>query len=447
MAQRKYFGTDGIRGRVGSAMIQPDFMKQLGWAAGLELKQAERGSAAVLMGRDTRQSSPSLELALQAGLSEAGVDVVLLGVLPTPAIAHLVIATQACAGIAMSASHNPYQDNGVKFFNANGMKLSDAMEAKIESHLDAGQLAAAKSAGKVDAMLDAAERYVAFCRGVLPSELRLDGLRIILDCANGATYHVAPMVFRELGAEVITTHNMPNGKNINAGCGATDTASLQSMVKKHHADIGMAFDGDGDRVILVDHKGEVVDGDEILCILAHDRFSPSGKEFGVVGTVMSNLGLEQSLLSLGIGFERAAVGDRYVLERLLARGWQLGGEASGHIVDLDYTTTGDGMITGLQILRTLSAQEKSLHELRRAMKKRPQVLINVPIQKKIDMEACPQVSAVLAQAEKKLNGEGRVLLRASGTEPFIRVMVEGNHPSVVQEVAEEIADVVKSVVG
>jgi phosphoglucosamine mutase len=448
MAKRKYFGTDGIRGPVGSALIQPSFMKKLGLAAGLILKQRESGDICVLIGHDTRESAKSLESALQAGLSQAGVNVMLLGVSPTPAIAHLVTSLGACAGIALSASHNPYQDNGVKFFNAKGMKLSDAVEVDIESRIDSARLGALSAApGKVDNMLDATERYTTFCRSTFPAELRLDGLKIILDCANGATSHVAPMVFHGLGAEVITTHNTPNGKNINAACGATDIASLQSAVKQHKADIGLAFDGDGDRVILIDHKGEVVDGDEILCVLAHDRLKEPGNDFGVVGTVMSNLGLEQSLKSSGIGFDRSAVGDRYVLESLQEQGWLLGGEASGHIVDLRYTTTGDGIITGLQVLRVMSANEKSLHQLKQVMQKRPQVLINVPIKQKIDIGSHPKVCAAVAQAEQRLNGEGRILLRASGTEPLIRVMVEGNHKKAVQGIAEQIADIVKLEVG
>jgi len=440
--KRKYFGTDGIRGRVGSQFINAEFMMKLGWAVGTVLIKEE--DATVLIGHDTRVSSGMLESALQSGLSAAGVNVELLGALPTPAIAHLTHSLRASAGISISASHNPYDDNGVKFFDWQGMKLSDEMEAAIEEQLNQPmQTLESTDIGKVKRLIDAGGRYVEFCKSIFPSQLSLNGLKFVLDCANGATYDVAPKVFHELGAEIIVINNKPNGKNINKKSGAMDVTSLQAAVMKHKADAGLAFDGDGDRLMMVDDQGEIVDGDEILCILAKDRSTGLGSRAGIVGTVMSNLGLEQSLVSAGIAFERTSVGDRYVLETLLEKGWALGGEASGHIVDLDYTTTGDGVITGLQVLRIMRVTEKSLHELKQAMTKCPQVLINVPIKEKIDIGSYPEISKAIVQAEKQLKGEGRVLLRPSGTEPLIRVMVEGNNKQAVQNIAEFLASVVE----
>lgn len=442
MNKRKYFGTDGIRGRVGSQFINAEFMMKLGWAVGTVLIKEE--DATVLIGHDTRVSSGMLESALQSGLSAAGVNVELLGALPTPAIAHLTHSLRASAGISISASHNPYDDNGVKFFDWQGMKLSDEMEAAIEEQLNQPmQTLESTDIGKVKRLIDAGGRYVEFCKSIFPSQLSLNGLKFVLDCANGATYDVAPKVFHELGAEIIVINNKPNGKNINKKSGAMDVTSLQAAVMKHKADAGLAFDGDGDRLMMVDDQGEIVDGDEILCILAKDRSTGLGSRAGIVGTVMSNLGLEQSLVSAGIAFERTSVGDRYVLETLLEKGWALGGEASGHIVDLDYTTTGDGVITGLQVLRIMRVTEKSLHELKQAMTKCPQVLINVPIKEKIDIGSYPEISKAIVQAEKQLKGEGRVLLRPSGTEPLIRVMVEGNNKQAVQNIAEFLASVVE----
>lgn len=442
MSERQYFGTDGIRGSVGSRLINAEFMMKLGWAVGTVLVKDD--VATVLIGHDTRQSADMLESALQCGLSSAGVNVKLLGTLPTPAIAYLTHSLRASVGIVISASHNLYDDNGVKFFDSQGMKLSDELELAIESQLNKPiKTLASDRLGKAERLMDAAGRYVEFCKSIFPTQLSLNSLKIVLDCANGATYDVATKVFHELGADVVTIHNVPDGKNINKNCGATDVESLQVAVNKHKADAGLAFDGDGDRLMMVDHKGEVVDGDEILCILAKDRATGLGSHAGIVGTVMSNLGLEQALTTDGIAFERTSVGDRYVLEALVQKGWVLGGEASGHIVDLDYTTTGDGIITGLQVLRIMRVTEKSLYDLKQVMMKHPQVLINVPIKERIDIESNATISDAVRQAEKDLQGKGRVLVRSSGTEPLIRVMVEGSNKQAVQRAAELIAAAVE----
>jgi len=447
MNKRQYFGTDGIRGRVGSEIMNPEFMMRLGFAAGSVL--TKNNAATVLIGHDTRLSCDMLESALQCGLSAAGVNVQLVGVLPTPAIAYLTRSLQASAGIVISASHNSYQDNGIKFFNQQGMKLSDDFELAIEDALPTSidQLVL-DSLGKVECLMDAARRYIDFCKSIFLSQLSLKDLKIVLDCANGATYDVAPRIFQELNAELITIHNTPNGKNINDHCGATDVESLQIAVNKYKADLGLAFDGDGDRLILVDHHGEIVDGDEILCILAKYRDntttnSKSNQHRGIVGTVMSNLGLEQALTADGIAFERTPVGDRYVLEALIDKGWTLGGEASGHIVDLNYTTTGDGIVTGLQVLRVICKTKKTLHALKKTMVKRPQVLINVPIKEKIDLTANKNIQQAVLKVESELKDQGRVLLRPSGTEPLIRVMVEGNDQCKVKNAAESIATAVQ----
>lgn len=444
MNKRQYFGTDGIRGRVGSSLMNPEFMMRLGFAAGSVL--VNDNAATVLIGHDTRLSCDMLESALQCGLSAAGVNVQLVGVLPTPAIAHLTRIEQASAGIVISASHNPYYDNGIKFFNHQGMKLSDDVELAIENALprSVSDFTFDRLAN-VLWKLDASRRYIDFCKAIFFSQLALQGLKLVLDCANGATYRVAPTIFQELGAEVITINGTPDGKNINEQCGATHLDSLQIAVKKHKANMGLAFDGDGDRLILVDHKGEIVDGDEILCVLAKSRENNKNK-MGVVGTVMSNLGLEQALKADGITFERTPVGDRYVIEALIQKGWSLGGEASGHIVNLDCTTTGDGILTGLQILRVMCETKKTLHALKKEMTKRPQVLINVPIEEKIDLASNAEIQNAVRQVENELKDEGRVLLRPSGTEPLIRVMVEGNNQQQVQSAAETIAAAVRSTI-
>lgn len=443
--QKKYFGTDGIRGQVGKSLINAEFSLKLGWAVGKVL--AQKNSATVLIGKDTRISGYMIESALQAGLSAAGVDTRLLGPMPTPAIAYLTQSVRASAGIVISASHNAYQDNGVKFFDKNGFKLSDELELAIEEQIALPmRTVSADRLGKAKRMVDAPGRYIEFCKSTFPHDLTLKGLKIVVDCANGATYYVAPHIFHELGADVTAISVEPDGFNINQGCGATDTRKLQKVVTEVDADLGIAFDGDGDRVIMIDHKGQIVDGDELLCILAQDYLSKTGKQHekkGVVGTVMSNLGLEQSLMGKGIPFERTPVGDRYVLERLQKNGWLLGGEASGHIVNLDYTTTGDGIITALQVLRIMQGSEKALSSLKKIMVKHPQVVINVPVLKSMDVSECPDIEKAVANAKKALHGLGRVLLRPSGTEPVIRVMVEGNDKDLVQNTAKTLASAVE----
>ncbi|OGO91833.1 MAG: phosphoglucosamine mutase [Coxiella sp. RIFCSPHIGHO2_12_FULL_44_14] len=445
--QKKYFGTDGIRGQVGKSLINAEFMLKLGWAVGTALVQ--QGPATVLIGKDTRISGYMIESALQAGLSAAGADTKLLGPMPTPAIAYLTHSIRASAGIVISASHNAYPDNGIKFFDQEGFKLSDELELTIEELVDRPmQTVSAERLGKAMRIVDAQGRYIEFCKSTFPSHLTLKGLKIVVDCANGAAYYVAPSIFHELGATVVATADQPDGFNINQSCGATDTRHLQKIVVQQGADLGIALDGDGDRVMMVDHRGALVDGDELLCILAKDHLMDPHQGFGVVGTVMSNLGLQQALEQCGIAFERAPVGDRHVLEKLQSKGWRLGGESSGHIVDLNYTTTGDGIITALQILRILQTQGKTLADLKNVMVKCPQVLINVPVFGTVDIHQYPKIKTAVLQAENKLNGKGRVLLRPSGTESVIRVMVEGQDEGLVRETAEQLAAVVeKSIAG
>lgn len=439
---RKYFGTDGVRGTIGQAPMTPDFVLKLGWAAGKVL--AANGHPLVLIGKDPRISGYMLESALQAGLAAAGVNVRLLGPMPTPAVAYLTRAFRAAAGIVISASHNPYHDNGVKFFSADGMKLPDEIEEEIEAYLDKPLVTViSQDLGKAVRINDAAGRYIEFCKRAFPTELSLKGLRIVVDCANGATYHVAPDVFRELGAEVIAIANEPNGFNINEHCGATDTAELRDNVLKYRADLGLALDGDGDRLIMVDHLGEVVDGDEALAVIANER----GRDYlqaGVVGTQMSNLGLEQSMARLGIPFYRAKVGDRYVMELMLKHQCILGGESSGHVIVRDHISTGDGIVAGLQVLRAILYSGQSLHELKKVMLKYPQKLINVPIKQRIDLNTSSSIQEAVKQAEVELGERGRVLLRPSGTEPLIRVMVEGEDSAETKRLAEAIADVVRT---
>lgn len=443
--KKKYFGTDGIRGQVGKSLMNAEFVLKLGWAVGKVL--AQQNSATVLIGKDTRISGYMIESALLAGLSAAGVNVKILGPMPTPAIAYLTHSVRASAGIVISASHNMYADNGVKFFDKNGFKLSDELELAIEAQIDTPmRTVPADQLGKAARMVDAPGRYIEFCKSTFPDELTLKGLKIVVDCANGASYSIAPKIFHELGAEVFATGDKPDGFNINAACGATDTRKLEKLVVKKHADLGIAFDGDGDRVIIVDHKGVVVDGDELLCLLAIDRFGKNAnRRAGVVGTVMSNLGLEQALAAHHISLERAPVGDRYVLEKLQKKNWMLGGEASGHIVDLNLTTTGDGIITALQVLRIMQKAQKPLAELKTIMQKAPQVLINVPTKAGSDIVKHPKVEKAISDAEKKLEGKGRVLLRPSGTEPVVRVMVEGHDAGIVRKTAEMIAAIVERV--
>ncbi len=438
---KKYFGTDGIRGEVGNSLIQPEFILKLGWAVGKVL--AQDGHAKVLIGKDTRISGYMLESALEAGLSAAGVDILLLGPMPTPAIAYLTRTLRASAGIVISASHNPYYDNGVKFFYGNGMKLSDELEYLIEAELERPiSMVNAAALGKAERLKDAGGRYIEFCKSTFPSQLNLSGLKVIVDCANGATYNVAPSVFHELGAEVISLSVSPDGFNINQNCGSVQPKMLMDAVLHHKADVGIALDGDGDRVIMVDHRGELVDGDEILAILAKRHHDENHEPFGVVGTVMSNLGLEQALEKLNIQFVRTHVGDRHVMETLQRYDWALGGESSGHIVNLNLTSTGDGMITALQVLRAMQFAEQSLHELKQVMVKRPQVMINVPVAHKLNLEDYPTIEKHVKAIEKSLKGSGRVLLRPSGTEPLVRVMVEADELVSAQEAAEALAETV-----
>ncbi|OBX02988.1 phosphoglucosamine mutase [Gallibacterium genomosp. 3] len=443
MAERKYFGTDGVRGRVGTSPITPEFALKLGWAAGKVL--ATQGSRKVLIGKDTRISGYMLESALEAGLAAAGLSAAFVGPMPTPAIAYLTRTFRAEAGIVISASHNPYYDNGIKFFSAHGTKLPDEVELAIEQMLDE-PMTCVESAdlGKASRINDAAGRYIEFCKSTFPVHLSLEGLKIVVDCANGATYHIAPNVMRELGATVIEIGTKPDGMNINERCGATDVSALQEVVKQSKADVGLAYDGDGDRIMMVDHLGNKVDGDQILFIIAREALRSGKLSGGVVGTLMSNISLELALKMLGIPFVRAKVGDRYVLEQMLERGWKLGGENSGHIIISDKNTTGDGIIASLQVLAAMVTHGMSLNELASAVQLFPQVLINVHFEggkNPLESEAVKQVAA---EVEKKLYGKGRVLLRKSGTEPVIRVMVECEDEALAQQSAEKIADIVKN---
>lgn len=439
--KRKYFGTDGIRGRVGDGVMTPEFVLKLGWAAGRVL--CHGGNNLVLIGKDTRISGYMLESVLEAGLSAAGVNSRLLGPMPTPAIAYLTRTLRASAGIVISASHNPYYDNGVKFFSADGSKLPDEVELDIEAEIDKPlTTVSSDQLGKVERIRDAAGRYIEFCKSTISSKIRLNGIKLVVDCAHGATYHIAPDVFRELGAEVIAIGSEPNGLNINDKCGATNPKQLRIAVIEHQADLGIAIDGDGDRLIMVDSNGEVLDGDELLYIIAIARKQQQSLGGGVVGTLMSNLGLEHALSKQDIEFRRAAVGDRYVLEMLRETGWQLGGESSGHLICLDRTSTGDAIVSALQVLELLVEQQSSLHELKSGMSKYPQTLVNVPIAQKVDISKYKAVTDAVTDAEAQLADTGRVLLRPSGTEPLIRVMVEGSDAPQVRSLAEQIASVV-----
>lgn len=444
---RKYFGTDGIRGRVGEGPINPEFVLKLGWAAGRVLGSGEGGK--VLIGKDTRISGYMFEAALEAGLSAAGVDIRMLGPMPTPGIAYLTRTLHASAGIVISASHNPHEDNGIKFFAGDGCKLPDATEELIEQELDRPMTTVSSGRlGKAKRMEDARGRYIEFCKSTIPSRLDFRGLKVVVDCAHGATYHIAPSVLDEIGAEVITIGAEPNGLNINDGFGATRPRALASSVRVNGADLGIALDGDGDRLIMVDDTGEIVDGDEILYIIARSRLANGGLAGSVVGTLMSNLGLEVALRELGVGFERVAVGDRYILERLSEQDWTLGGEPSGHIICRDRTTTGDGIVSALQVLAEVNKSGKSLRELRQGMRKYPQELINVPLgtARANDVMVDRSVTEAVRAAEDEMGDQGRVLLRPSGTEPLIRVMVEGSEAQMVVSKANVIADTVRGLV-
>lgn len=443
MANRKYFGTDGVRGKVGTYPITPDFALKLGWAAGKVL--ASQGSRTVLIGKDTRISGYMLESALEAGLAAAGLTAAFTGPMPTPAVAYLTRTFRLEAGIVISASHNPYYDNGIKFFSSQGTKLPDDIEEAIEAMLDQ-PMDCVESAdlGKASRISDAAGRYIEFCKSTFPAHLGLDGYKIVVDCANGATYHIAPNVLRELGAEVIEIGTDPNGININEKCGATDVKALQEKVLETKADVGLAYDGDGDRIMMVDHLGNKVDGDQILFIIAREALRSGQLKGGVVGTLMSNMSLEIALKMLGVPFVRANVGDRYVLEKMVEHSWTLGGENSGHIIIADKNTTGDGIIASLAVLSAMVQHRLSLNELASAVKLFPQVLINVRFAGGANPLESEAVKAVAADVEKRLEGKGRILLRKSGTEPLIRVMVECEDGTLAKQCAEEIAEAVKA---
>ncbi|MDR2244813.1 MAG: phosphoglucosamine mutase [Burkholderiales bacterium] len=448
MAKRRYFGTDGIRGRVGATPITPEFALKLGWAAGRVLARAvdPRGAdhAGVLIGKDTRSSGYLLEAALEAGLSAAGVDVYLTGPLPTPAVAYLTRALRRSAGIVISASHNPYSDNGIKFFSAAGTKLPDAVEAAIEDELEQPlHCVDADALGKAWRVNDAAGRYIEFCKGTFPNELDLKGWRIVVDCAHGAAYHVAPPVLHELGAEVIAVAAEPNGLNINDGVGAVHTAFLSEQVRAHQADLGLALDGDADRLMMADAKGRIYDGDVLLYIIARDYQRRGVAIPGVVGTLMSNLGFEQALLRRGLTLERAAVGDRYVMEQLLQKGWLLGGENSGHLICLDKHSTGDGILAALAVLRALIEQQVSLEDAAREVTLYPQTLINVPLKAGWRWQDSARLSAEKTAMTETLGQRGRLLLRASGTEPLLRVMVEAEDETLARTSATHLAEAIK----
>ena len=438
---KRYFGTDGIRGRVGDYPITAEFVLKLGWAAGRALQT--QGFNKVVIGKDTRISGYMFESALEAGLSAAGVNIALLGPMPTPGIAYLTRTLHACAGIVVSASHNPYYDNGIKFFSRDGQKLPDAVELHIEELLEQPLTTAEPDAlGKAERIVDAAGRYIEFCKSTAPAYTSLAGLKIVVDCAHGATYHIAPSVLSEMGATVIPVGVAPDGLNINLDCGSTKPAMLRALVEEEGADLGIAFDGDGDRVIMVDHRGEVVDGDELLFVIARDRLRAGSRFNAVVGTLMTNLGLEIALRALGLDLRRAKVGDRYVMEGLLAENLILGGENSGHIICLDRTTTGDGIVSALQVLSAMLQSGKSLHDLKAGMSKYPQVLINVSVSGEVDLRR-PAIQEAVRAVESQLGDHGRVLLRPSGTEPVVRVMVEGADAGAVERHARELAGVVR----
>ncbi len=438
---KRYFGTDGIRGRVGEYPITAEFMLKLGWAVGRVLQTP--GYNKVVIGKDTRISGYMFESALEAGLSAAGVNIALLGPMPTPGIAYLTRTLHACAGIVVSASHNPYYDNGIKFFSRDGQKLPDEAEERIEALLEQPLVTAEPDAlGKAERIVDAAGRYIEFCKSTIPASTSLAGMKIVVDCAHGATYYVAPSVFSELGATVIPLGVAPDGLNINQDCGSTHPSVLCEAVKQQNADLGVALDGDGDRVIMVDDRGEILDGDELLFVIARDRLRAGSRFNAVVGTLMTNLGLEMALRALGLELRRAKVGDRYVLEQMLAENLLLGGESSGHIICLDRTSTGDGIVSALQVLSAMLRSGKSLHDLKAGMSKYPQTLINVSVAGRVDLGRAPIQEAVRA-AESQLGDYGRVLLRPSGTEPVVRVMVEGADASAVERHARELAAVVR----
>ena len=439
--KRRHFGTDGIRGEVGNPPITADFFLKLGWAAGTVLAGGRRSK--VVIGKDTRISGYMFESVLEAGLTAAGVDAVLVGPMPTPAVAYLTRTLRATAGIVISASHNPYSDNGIKFFTENGGKLSDAVELAIETALDTPmRTVRSNDIGKAVRIDDAAGRYIEFCKSTVPPDLTLKGLRIVVDCAHGATYHIAPRVFSELGAEVVPIGCAPDGLNINDGFGPLAPSALCNAVRERRADLGIAFDGDGDRVMMVDAGGQIVDGDELLYIIAEDRHAWGRLDGSVVGTVMTNRGLEMALRSLGVDLHRAKVGDRHVMELMREQGALIGGESSGHIICLDHTTTGDGIVSALQVLHALVRSGRSLGDAKLGMSKYPQTLRNVRLAGRIELDSNGMLQDAVAAAEADLGTDGRVLLRLSGTEPMVRIMVEGTSPVEVERHADRLAEVV-----
>ena len=445
---RKYFGTDGVRGRVGEHPITADWILRLGRAAGIVL--AGNDKRGVVIGKETRVSGYMFESALEAGLAAAGANVLLLGPMPTPAVAYLTRTLYACAGIVISASHNPYEDNGIKFFSAEGEKLPDAVEQAIEDELDQPFVTVDSAhMGKASRVDDAAGRYIEFCKGTMPFGTLLSGIRIALDCAHGSTYRVAPAVLRELGAKVHVIGNNPNGMNINDGCGSNNPGAMQAHVVESGADVGIALDGDGDRVVFADREGNLVDGDDLLYIIASTRKQEGSLTGGVVGTVMTNFGLEKALSELGVPFVRTAVGDRHIHRALVERDWVLGGEASGHLLSLDRTSTGDGIVSALQILEIMVRTGKSLSELRDGMLKYPQIMINVPVSASAreQLSDSENINRALRDVENELNGKGRVILRPSGTEPLIRVTLEGSDSSQVERLASQLADTVRAELG
>ncbi len=446
--KKKFFGTDGIRGRVGVPPITPDFMLKLGWAAGTVFAQQGNGRNKIIIGKDTRISGYMFEAALEAGLAAAGVNIHLTGPMPTPAVAYLTRTLRAQAGIVLSASHNAFADNGIKFFSSDGTKLSDKLELAIEDQLSQSvSTVPPQNLGKASRITDAAGRYIEFCKSTIGSSLKFNGLKIVVDCAHGSTYHIAPAVFEELGASVKAIGVSPNGININENSGSTSPQMLKETVLAENADLGIAFDGDGDRVVMVDHLGNVVDGDEILYVIARDRRRQNIDFGGVVGTQMSNLGLELALDALDVPFTRAKVGDRYVMQEMLQREWDLGGESSGHIICLDITTTGDGIVSALQALSAVVNCNTPLADLTSKMRKMPQCMVNVATSDGFDVQSNTAVLSAVKSAESRLGRSGRVLLRPSGTEPVVRVMVEGEDLAVVDELAHELSDVVAREVG
>lgn len=438
---RRYFGTDGIRGRVGTWPVTPELVLKLGWAVGKVL--ARQGNGKVLIGKDTRISGYMFESVLESGLSAAGIDTHLLGPMPTPAIAYLTRTLRAQAGIVISASHNPYYDNGIKFFSSQGTKIPDELELAIEEQLEQPMTTVDSAAlGKAVRVVDAPGRYIEFCKSTVSSDTTLNGIKLVVDCANGAGYIVAPSVLRELGADVIEIGVEPNGLNINLDCGATHTETIRQAVIDHQADLGIALDGDGDRIMMVDHTGHVLDGDELLYIIAKSKITNGTWKGGVVGTVMSNIGFQHALAALNIDFVRTPVGDRYVINELEKRQWLLGGEPSGHLVCREMTTTGDAIIAALQVLAAMRSEDKSLADIRQGLTKYPQILVNVKVGLDNSLEK-PRIQAAIKEAEHALGVKGRVLLRRSGTEPLVRVMVEGEDSSSVERLAQQLASIVR----